>query len=226
MKVHLINNYKDKFKDYLQSADTIDNAFYFEIIENWQKNWNIEALDLLSTYDKSLKSVYSARLWGGSHNSAKTILLQLIETDKEFIRIAFKDLFSDHRDLGLRLDRFSYHCQQIFKILHSKNKKLTHHFHNDRGILCLYLALEYPEKYALWNYPAFSVMMNKIESNTIPTQSEVDRYYKSCNGICKLISKDEELLLALQKHIPKVDITKPNMMIMSLFMEFVATQND
>jgi hypothetical protein len=219
MKVNLINEYKDRFKEILKSADHLEHAFYFHIIENWKANWNIEGKDFSNIYEASLQSKVSGRLWGGSRNSAKSMMITLINQNEDFMRPCFRDLFNETLDLGLRLDRFGYHADQILGPMMGKNPKLSTHFHNDRSILCLYLALEYPDRYCLFDYPTFYIMMEKFESRNIPTKVEVERYYKSCRGIFKLITRDEEFVNLIKKLAKQEKI---ELMLMSIFMEFVA----
>ena len=219
MKVALINEYKDKFKAYLNDNEHLENRFYFEIIQNWKANWNGEAKDLSQVYDSSLQSKVSGRLWGGSTNSPKSMMITLLEKNEDFMRATFRDLFNEKLDLGLRLDRFGYHADQILQPMMGKNPKLSTHFHNDRSILCLYLALEYPDLYCLFDYPSFQKMMDKFESRNTPTKVEVERYYKSCKGIFKLITKDEELVELMKARTGTEQI---ELMLMSIFMEFVA----
>ena len=225
MKVSIINDYKDNFKLFLSSQTEMPNAFYFEVIRNWQSNWNLEGKNLNETYNKSLQSKTSARLWGGSVNSPKSMMLILLEREEEFMRSTFRDLFKESLDIGLRLDRFGYHTDQVFRPLQSKNPKYVSHFHNDREILCLYLALEYPEKYCLFNYPVFNKMMEIFESRNIPTKVEVERYYKSCRGIKNLLCKDPEFVnLAKEKYGLSTE-EELGLMIMSCFMEFVTGES-
>jgi len=217
MKVAIINEYKDKYKTHLKSVDHIDNAFYFDIINNWKSNWNGEAKNLSQVYDASLQSKVSGRHWGGSTNSPKSMMITLLDQNEDFMRACFRDLFNEKLDLGLRLDRFGYHADQILRPMMGKNPKLSTHFHNDRSILCLYLALEYPDLYCLFDYPSFQVMMEKFESRNAPSKVEVERYYKSCRGIYKLITKDEELVDLVKQRTGQEEI---GLMLMSLFMEF------
>ncbi len=225
MKVALINAYKDKFKSFLSSSDNIPNAFYFEIISNWKSNWNIEGKELSKIYDTSLQSKVSARLWGGSVNSPKSMMIRLMVQEEEFLRATFRDLFNENLDVGLRLDRFGFHTDQVFRPLQSKDPKFISHFHNDREILCLYLALEFPDRYCLFNYPIFLKMMERFESRNIPSKVEVERYYKSCRGIKNLLVKDEDFV-TLVRHKYKLGLDyEVGLMLMSVFMEFVANTN-
>jgi len=222
MKVAIINEYKDKFKSFLTNNDVAPNAFYFEVIGNWKSHWNNEGKDLSKIYDSSLQSKVSARLWGGSVNSPKSMMIRLLEREEEFMRSTFRDLLNEKLDVGLRLDRFGFHTDQVFRPMQGKDPKLVSHFHNDREILCLYLALEYPDLYCLFDYAVFHKMMERFESRNIPTKVEVERYYKSCRGIKNLLAKDEEFIAIIRDKYALEEEDEIPLMIMSIFMEFVA----
>jgi len=221
MKVAIINEYKDKFKSYLSQNDDFPNAFYFEIISNWKAHWNTEGKNLSEIYNSSLQSNVSARLWGGSVNSAKSMMIILLEKEEEFMRSTFRDLFNETLDIGLRLDRFGFHTDQVFRPLQSKDPKHVSHFHNDREILCLYLAMEFPDRYCLFDYPTFLKMMEVFESRNIPTKVEVERYYKSCRGINNLLIKDEDLVDLVREKYNLGAESDLGLMLISVFMEFV-----
>lgn len=222
MKVDIINEFKDKFKSFLTASDEAPNIFYFDVIYNWKSHWNNEGKDLSKIYDSSLQSKVSARLWGGSVNSPKSMMIRLLEREEEFMRSTFRDLFNEKLDVGLRLDRFGFHTDQVFRPMQSKDPKFVSHFHNDREILCLYLALEYPDKYCLFDYSVFHKMMKRFESRNIPTKVEVERYYKSCRGIKNLLTKDEEFIAIVRDKYAIESENEIPLMIMSIFMEFVA----
>jgi len=104
-------------------------------------------------------------------------------------------------------------------MLHAKNVNLPDHFHHDRNILCLYLGLEYPELYCLFEYDKFQSMMQRIGSVNIPQKVEIERYFKSCKGIHKLIQKDDELVTFLNQHTHN---NADKLWTMNLFMDYVS----
>ncbi len=220
MKVVLIEEWKERFMESLAKKKHIENAFYFEVVRHWQNHWNVEAKCLYQVYDQSLQSKKSTRLWGGTANSPKERMKFLLEQNENFMRAAFRDLFDEKKDLGLRLKRFSYHCQQVFIPLQKSNPKLIDHLHNQKEILCLYLSLEYPHLYCLWNYKAFCTMMHAIGSTNIPKEYETLRYYKSCRGIRNLLVKDQEFN-GLLENLTDGMYQKGDLMVMALYMEFI-----
>lgn len=193
MQVAKINAYKDVFKEHLEITQSYNELYKYECLKNFQDNWDLGELDLHTMYDKSLSSEISGRLWGGSTNSAKEIMLKFIEMDKEFVRSMFRDLLNDDKDLNMRINRFKFHSDQMLVQLSEKHQKINNHYHTDDEI-SIYLAFSEPEKYTLFNYGPFSIMMNRLGAKNVPQEFEVDRYYKLCKGLYTMLNKDAELI--------------------------------
>lgn len=193
MKVDKINAYKDLFKQHLEITQSYNELYKYDALANFQANWDLGELDLGSIYDKSLSSELSGRLWGGSQNSAKEMMLRFIEQDKEFVRSMFRDLYDYKKDLGMRVNRFQLHCDELLSILQAKHPKLNHHYHGPEEVF-LYLAFNDPQTYPLFHYASFSIMMERLESRSIPEEFETDRYFKLCTGLHKLLCRDEQLV--------------------------------
>lgn len=203
MKASIILEYKDRYVSKLRKLEELDNEYLFEIISNWQQHFDIEAIDLLSSFQQALESSISKHLWGGSKNSVKENLEILISADKELMRLAFRDLFSEGKDLGLRLDRFAYHLHEIFKSQQRKNPLLIDHGLQNRKLYSLLLTTQYPSQYCLFDYTNFQWMMQVLESRNIPSEVELERYFKSLRGIFKLITKDDAIATEYARLVPE-----------------------
>ena len=193
MQVVKINAYKDVFKNHLEITQSYNELYKYECLQNFQDNWDLSALDLHTMYDKSLTSTISGRLWGGSTNSAKEMMLRFIEQDKEFVRSMFRDLYKEEKDLNMRINRFKFHLDQMLEQLSEKNQNINSHYHTDEEV-SVYLAFNHPDKYTLFKYGPFNIMMNRLGAKNVPQEFEVDRYYKLCKGLYTMLSKDAELL--------------------------------
>ena len=199
MKVDLINAYKEVYKEHLRKTQSYNELYKYECLKNFQDNWDLGTLDLGSMYEASLTSKLSARLWGGSQNSAKEVMLLFIEKDKEFVRSMFRDLYKEEKDVGLRVNRFLLHCDELLRQLQLTNKKLNAHYHTLEEV-ALYLAFNDPQKYCLRSYGPFSIMMERLGAKNPPQEFEIERYFKLCKGLYTMLSKDPEVseLLAAQ----------------------------
>lgn len=192
MKVDKINAYKEVFKKHLEITQNYNELYKYECLQNFVTHWDLGELDLRTTYDKSFSSAISGRLWGGSTNSAKEMMLKFIDLDKEFVRSMFRDLYNENKDLGMRINRFKFHCDQLLAKLQETEQQWNDHFHTDQEV-ALYLAFNDPGTYNLFNFGPFSIMMQRLELKKLPEEYETERYFKLCKGLYTMLSKDEEL---------------------------------
>jgi len=200
MIVAKINAYKEVLKEHLRITQDYNELYKYEALKNFQEQWDLSALDLKKVYDQSFQSPTSGRLWGGSTNSAKEYMLKFIDKDKEFVRSMFRDLYNEEKDVGMRVNRFLLHCDELLRQLQIKELKLNNHLHGPEEA-SLYLAFKYPDRYCLFNYGPFNIMMNRLEAKNVPQEFEVDRYFKLCKGLFTILSKDEEVMELYKKHL-------------------------
>lgn len=223
MKVDLIKKYSDDFaKLLLDEAYHIDMAKY-DLLQQWSHHWDIEELDLAATYASSVDSRISGHLWGGSVDSARSEMIRMIGEDREFMRSTFRDLFKDDLDLGLRVDRFIHHLDELYRQIKRKDHKAISHQHGRREVVLL-LAARYSDRYCLHDYDAFVTMMDRLESRRIPQEPELERYFKSLRGIYKVATSHCPLLQqAMALRCASAGLTFiPSLMLMNDFMTFVA----
>lgn len=193
MKVALINEYKDKFKKRLIQSYELDEAYKYECLQNYKNNWDLSALKLEEVFDESFSSTMSGRLWGGSKDSAKEMMLRFMAHDREFMRSAFRDLYTDYKDVTLRISRFKLHCDEMMEQLQKKDKKLNHHY-QDNKVISVYLTFHDPKEYNIFDFLDFKRMMMRLEAKDAPAEFEVERYFKVSRGLYKILSKDQELV--------------------------------
>jgi hypothetical protein len=223
MKVDLIKKYSDDFAQRLLDESYEVDMSKYDLLQQWSHHWDIEELDLADTYATSMESTISGHLWGGSVDSAKSEMIRMIGEDREFMRSTFRDLFKDDLDLGLRVDRFEHHLDELYRQIKRKDHKAISHQHGRREIVLL-LAARYPDKYCLHDYAAFAEMMQRLESRRIPQEPELERYFKSLRGIYKVATSHSPLLQqVLAMRCAALGITfLPSLMLMNDFMDFVA----
>lgn len=220
MKVNLINLYKDKFKSYLSRQSDYDQVYKYENVSIYRKHWDLGAMDLKTMYDKSFTSQLSGRLWGGSVDSAKSMMLLFFDTNKEFVRAMFRDLYNESKELSGRVDRFTFHCDQMLEELSKTTDKYDKHFHEGAKMPFLYLCFSDPAKYPLYDYNLFRNTLPLFETKSVPEHFEIDRQYKLCKAIYTIISKDENLVQLHQSLIPEDYGVEANMLLLDDFLRF------
>jgi len=194
MKVDLINAYKEVFKEHLRITQSYTELYKYECLNNFQAHWDLAELDLHTNYDSSFSSKISGRLWGGSQNSAKSMMLSFIEMNKEFVRSSFRDLTNENKDFSLRVNRFLLHCKELLAEYKTKvsDKAIDHLHEYDEAFL--YLCFIEPDKYPLYSYGPFKTMMTRLQVREVPEDFEIDRYYKLSKALYTMLTKDVELL--------------------------------
>ena len=81
------------FKDFLKSDRRFDHIYMYESQKTWKNAWNIENVDLKSTYDMSLQNSETRRMWVGDNYRPKGMMIRFLPMQKELIRDMFRDLF-------------------------------------------------------------------------------------------------------------------------------------
>jgi len=190
MKVDLINQHCDRFARYLEKHYPLSELYRYECMQNFQTHWNLTSEDFSGMYDRSLSSKISNRLWGGSRHSAKSMMLEFINLNPDYVKLAFRDLFSNDRDLVMRIDRFKLHCDELLSQLRSLDNRFNAH-HHDTGVICMYLAFHLPGDYCLFDYGLFKTSLGKLGAKQIPQSYEIDRYMKLTRIIHTFMMKNE-----------------------------------
>jgi len=224
MKVKLIEEQAQKFQVYLEQAQDYPEMYKYENLHNFRANWDIEADDFYTMFDESFKSRISNSLWGGSVNSAKSVMLLFIENNPEYVRSMFRDLFNEDKDLSLRVNRFSFHCDEMMEQLGNSRSKPVSHKHNP-AVLTVYLCFNDPTLYTIVQYPSFVRVMKLLENQDVPHEFELERIFKLCRGLYKILSRNEALLAQHQSLVPEPYRCENNMLILHDFIRLSKEYN-
>ena len=189
------------FKDFLKSNRRFDHIYMYESQKTWRNEWNIENVDLKSTYDQCLQNSETRSMWVGENYRPKDMMLRFMSIQKELIRDMFRDLFDETKDVVGRADRFIFHSDILLEEFKNINRSSieNRHFHDDNyQIISMYLAFEFPEAYAYYQFRDFREFLVRIGSLDIPEINDLNRFFKVMRTVYKFMEKDEELI-ALHK---------------------------
>ncbi len=185
------------FKDFLKSDRRFDHIYMYESQKTWKNEWNIENIDLKSTYDLSIRNSETRRMWVGDNYRPKDMMLRFMSIQKELIRDMFRDLFDETKDVVGRSDRFIFHSDILLEEFKNINRSSieNRHFHDDNyQIISMYLAFEFPEAYAFYQFKDFREFLVRIGSLDIPEINDLNRFFKVMRTVYKFMEKDEELI--------------------------------
>lgn len=184
-----IENYK-----LLITSSTYGELYKWVALKTFHDNWDINADDFKSVYDKSFSSKDSNNLWANPHWFPKAVMLRFIDYKKEVVRQMFQDLFNEPEDIDKRIERFVYHCDILLKEIYDFDKSMKNHFHDGQRMVTVYLAFRYPDKYAIYKYTEFKTFMELVKAKSIPSTGEYDRFFKVVRTLNNILKSDDELV--------------------------------
>ncbi len=223
MKVDLITSAIEEFKRAAQRDLKWLGGYKQDVLLQYNSHWDLTQLDLASMFEKSLYSETTGRLWGGSRYSARESMLAFLRLDSHFVRAMFRDLFQEEKDLSLRVQRFTEHAALMAKEMHLREKQWIDH-HHDLQMVSLYLALRFPAKYTLFDYPIFEKSLLQMGSRSVPAAFEFGKFTVLSQAIYKMMLKDEELQSLYQQEHPEG--WSPNTMMVHDLYEYIAENLD
>lgn len=204
MNLKKLQHYTAEYRKFLRRNRDYDGAFVWESQKHWQQTFDLDAADFPKNYATSLQNSHSKRLWKGDNYLPKEMMRKFAEMQPDFVRHIFKDLMKEEKEIDGRVGRFVFHCDELLTEYKEKNPRSNenNHFHDDNfHIVSLYLAFNYPDKYAIYEFRDFREMMIKLGSTNIPEINDFGRYVKVTNTLYKLLSKDEELVKFHKKRL-------------------------
>ncbi len=221
MQLAPIQNLLSKYKEYIQTSE-YENLYKWEAIKNFQDNWNMEAENFHEMFDKCLQCSNEV-FWKKPLWFPKETMLAFIKYDPELLMGMFEMLFDEQKPVLNRMDIFQFHCDEILiQFQRHHDKKLSQHFHSNFEILSCYLALRFPETYAVYEAKAFAKFLEIVKAKSSAGQNERERFFKLCNTISKVIARDEELIEIHQSLLTEKHFTKNNLMLAQDFISFAA----
>lgn len=204
MQLKKIQQYLQQYKSFLKSRDAYQNLYKWEALQHFQNNWDMDAPDLAGMYDRSLQCSQTKRLWKREAYYPKQMMLKFIDLEPDYIRLMFKDLFNEKKDIEGRIDRFIFYCDNVlqeFKEAHPRSIENNHHHDDNYQIISLYLGFRYPEQYTLYSYLNFRNLLEKLGSRDIPKINDVGRFFKIMRTLYKMMQKDEDIMRLHQRRL-------------------------
>lgn len=213
----IINNYKS----YLKSSSSDSELYKWETVRHFQKHWNTEATDLATMYDQALSNNDSRRQWKGNDFYPKEMMLKLMQTEPEYIRLALRDLFNNDKEIGGRVDRFIFYCGEVLDIYLSQHPKAKEndHYHNHEVVM-MYLTGHFPAKYTLYDAEAFRTFLEKVGAKNISPGHDLERFQKVTKVVNTFLKKDEEIQMLLSRRLNDNHYQKENLLAVHELMIF------
>ena len=204
MQLKLIENLVQQYSEYLNSRSKNNLLYIWESQKLFQDNWELEAMDLAAMFDNSLQNSHTRRLWKKEEYAPKEMMLKFIKLQPDFVLNMFADLFNEAKEIGGRVDRFVFYCDELLKAYKETypHSIENNHFHGDQyQMVSLYLTFRYPDVYAYYDHRAFVKLLQFLGTKNIPVSADFERFVKVSKTLFSFIQKKEGLLDAHQARL-------------------------
>lgn len=194
MQVPKINAAVSAFQDWILTEEALAHLPLWETQQNWQTHFNVEAKDLAESYDLALDSKTNRRHYRRGGYDPKRAMLALMRWEPDFVREAFRDLFSEDRDLEGRIGRFGFYVNELFNRFrdqHPKDRTPSHNHDDDYNMVSIYLMGQYPEKYAPYSTALLHTVCEQLGAKTVPPAADFPRYTKLLQTLRSFLEKDD-----------------------------------
>lgn len=202
MKLTKIKDALAMYAEFLKTDKAYENVFLYHGIQVFQDNWDISVDELSKMYINATDNSTSNRLWLVDNAHPREVMSAFFHYDPTYTKFMFKDLFTEEMSIESRLERFTFHADQLFQELqkHFTNSPYNTHFQTAR-VASMYLAHHRPQSYLIFNWSIFKEFIPFLEMTNPPTYADPDRYYKIGKTLFNFILKDQELLTAHQERL-------------------------
>ncbi|NJC25369.1 hypothetical protein [Neolewinella antarctica] len=220
MQVPKINAAVEAFRTWLTTEEAEKYLPLFETQQNWQDNFNVEAKNLVEVYDKSLDSKTNRRHYRRGGYDPKTAMLAILGSETAFARDAFRDLFSEDRDVEGRVGRFEFFINELwnrYRDAHPKDRTPDHYHRDDYAMASIYLMGHYPEKYAPYATELLQSVCTKLGAKSVPVAADFGRYVKLLRTVRGFLEKDELVMANYQALLREGDYAGESALLSYLF---------
>jgi hypothetical protein len=153
--------------------------------------------------------------------------LTLMRWEPEFVREAFRDLYSEDRQLEGRIQRFVFYVNELFNRFrdqHPKDKTPSHFHEDDYNMVSVYLMGQYPEGYAPYSTELLHTLCTRLGAKDVPPAADFPRYTKLLKTLRSFLTKDEDVMNAYQAALREQDYPGESALLVWWFFKMVAEE--
>jgi len=203
-----------EYKQLVQSPDYTP-GLKWAATKQFQNHWKLLFTDLPEMYNNSINDRFIERFWGHRVIHPKAAMTLLIKYQPEQMEAAFRDLLNEEVQVERRIGRFLFMVDALLSDYKRAHENLNNHLHDGLKMISVYLSFAYPDRYALFDYPPFEVLMKRLGVVNIPLANDLERYTKILKNINRFLLKDEALIAAMQPHLERHDFYRGDSLLMA-----------
>lgn len=195
----------------------------WETQKNWQDHFDVEARELSESYRSALDSKTNRRHYRRGGYDPKRSMLAIMEWEPDFVRDAFRDLFSEERDLEGRIQRFVFYVNELFNRYRDAKPKArvpTHYHDDDYNMVSLYLMGQFPERYAPYSTELLQTICTELGAKDVPPAADFPRYTKLLKTLRPFLEV-ETVKQAYRQALRPVDYQEETALLVYWFFRYV-----
>ncbi|MEM9886583.1 MAG: hypothetical protein AAF849_11885 [Bacteroidota bacterium] len=226
MQLKKINEHIAAYKKYLQKGgERTERLLYkWESQKIWQENWDVEAHPFSEMYDRCLENSKTRRIWNKEQYQPKKMMFAFAELQPHFVYSMFQELFNENKDIGNRLDRFIFYCDELLKEYKAAHPNSIHNNHyHDYAMISHYLAFQFPDQYTPYRQDLFYNTLKQIASRDLSLGDDVARHFKVMKTLYQFLKKDEAVMRLHQKRLEGLHYQGDSLLLMEDFSSFLLT---
>jgi hypothetical protein len=227
MQVPKIQAAIQRFVAWIPTEEAQAHLPLWETQQNWQTHFNPEAKDLAASYDLALDSKTNRRHYRRGGYDPKRAMLVLMRWEPDFVREAFRDLYSEDRQLEGRIQRFVFYVNELFNRFrdqHPKDKTPSHNHEDDYNMVSVYLMGQYPEIYAPYSTELLQTICTRLGAKDVPPAADFPRYTKLLHTLRNFLTKEEDVMTAYQAALREQDYQGDSALLVWWFFKMIAEE--
>lgn len=194
------NEYLEMYKkDFTQEHWNVEK-FKWEAVKWFQDKWDINAPDfkkMLSVATDKTDKLLASRMF-----FPKKMIEEFADTEPEFVRSMFINLYDEAKDLYDRVEKFKVDSNDL--LIRCANPAWKMHYQAENSIMT-YLWLKYPDKYYIYKFSDFNELCSKLEVGYTPRKGDhknnIQKFMEVNDELCALLKADQEINEKLQNFI-------------------------
>ncbi len=216
-----------RYRQWLAGLPAHPYDYEWEVIRQFQMNWNPQAPDPAGMFDRCLQNSRTRRVWHEGNWHPKRLMLLFWQMNPGMVNALFDDLFNEALSLEGRISRFLFGCDTLLYDYKMANPTTieNNHYHEDYRMIALYLTCRYPEVYGFYRFESFSGVLRAFQARNIPQYHDLPRYFKVLRTLMNFLDKEPEIGHHFQRLLPpKYCYTGRTLQVAADFCRFASEQ--
>ena len=188
---------RERIAAYAKAITRSPDLHIWAVQADFQRHWDLDAADLAGMLDRSLNSEVNRRLWSRENYQPKAALLAFARMEPEQVRLMFRDLFREERELHGRIARFRFLADELLAQYREEGRRPLMPGHDiDEAFVTLWLAMKVPARYAPYDHGAFVAALRDFGVKDLPPVPDPERWAKVSRTLQGLLLQDPALVAA------------------------------